>query len=376
MHLATEALGLEPLAEVRATLLEVRGQARHRLGDLPGAREDLRSALGVHASGPPRARILARLALLSSGAEDLVRAAELAELAVVEAGDDLPVRARALEVASVLDMNLDRGDRSSARASEALALYERLSDTNGMARILDARAMAQFLAGDVGGGGSALRRAADLFEDSGDLVRVVTPRSTAGHALVFAGLPEQGLRHATAALEVARALGHPEGQSYALWHRTEALAALGRGDEATAEAAEALAIATRLGHRGWTATAWRAVGMAAQQCGDQDEALRAFRRSLEVSEHLGLFACWAAARAAMVLVSRGSAAEAVPLVERALSEGPPLGHYEARWAQVEVAVALADPEAPVLVREALARLAAGGVVQGCDRLRALARLLA
>ena len=371
-HLAEAGLELALTASVRALLHEIRGQARNRLGDIPGGREDLRAALAVHTSGPPRARVLARLAMLASGAEDIVRAAQLAELAVVEAGDDAPIRARALEVASVLDMNIDRGDRSAQRAAQALALYERLGDANGMARIIDARAMAQFLDGDVRGGEVALRRAADLFEDSGDLVRVVTPRSTGGHALVFAGYAEQGLAHVTAALELARTLGHPEGQAYALWHRAEALAALGR-EEAAAEAADALAVATRIGHRGWTSTAWRAVGLAAQQRGDLEQALHAFRTSLELSEHLGLFACWAAARAAMVLVSQGAPREAVPLVERALSEGPPLGHYEARWAQVEVAAALGDVAAPALAREALGRLQTGGVRQGRERLTALAK---
>ena len=370
-HLADMGLELALAASVRALLHEIRGQARNRLGDIPGGREDLRAALAVHTSGPPRARILARLAMLAGGSDDIVRAAQLAELAVVEAGQDAPIRARALEVASVLDMNIDRRDRSAERAAEALALYEQLGDANGMARIIDARAMAQFLDGDVRGGEAALRRAADLFEDSGDLVRVVTPRSTGGHALMFAGYAEQGLVQVSAALELARMLGHPEGQAYALWHRAETLASLGR-EEAAAEAAEALAVATRIRHRGWTATAWRAVGLAAQQSGDLEEALRAFRRSLELSEHLGLFACWAAARAALVLVSLGAPREAVPLVQRALSEGPPLGHYEARWAQVEVAAALGDVAAPVLAREALARLQTGGVRQGRERLAALA----
>jgi tetratricopeptide (TPR) repeat protein len=190
--------------------------------------------------------------------------------------------------------------------------------------------------------------------------------------LVFAGDAEHGLVHVTAALELARTLGHPEGQAYALWHRAEALAALGRGEEAAAEAAEALAIATRIGHRGWTATAWRACGLAAQQRGELDRALQSFRSSLELSEHLGLFACWAAARAAIVLVSLGTPQEAVPLVERALDDGPPLGQYEARWAQVEVAAALGESDAPGLAREALRRMQEGGVRQGRERLTALA----
>jgi hypothetical protein len=62
----------------------------------------------------------------------------------------------------------------------------------------------------------------------------------------------------------------------------------------------------------------------------------------------------------------------VPLVERALGEGPPLGHYEARWAQAEVAAALGAGEAAGLARRALELMAAGGVRQGWERLEAAA----
>lgn len=374
MHLADLGLTLRPPAATRSMLLETRGEARQRRGDIPGARQDLQDALSCCGPGPDHARILARLALLASGADDIVRASQLAELAVVEAGDNAAIRARALEVASVLDMNLQQPARAGQRASDALALYRRLGDAGGMARILDARAMAQFLDGQVAHGATALRRAADLFEDSGDLVRVVTPRSTGGHALVFAGRPDEGLVHITAALDLARNLGHAEGQTYSLWHRSEAEAALGKTDEAAADAAEALAIATRIGHRGWTATAWRSVGLAAQAGGDFDEALQAFRTSLDVADHLGLFASWAAARVALVMVARGTAEEARPFVRRALQEGPPLGHYEARWAAAEVAAALGEPGAARIAREAIEQMDTGGVVQGRDRLRQLASL--
>jgi tetratricopeptide (TPR) repeat protein len=347
-----------------AALLEVRGQARQRLGDLNGARADLRAALTGTTDGPARSGLLARLAMLALGADDPVRGGQLAELALAEAGQAESVRARALEVASVLDMNLDHAERAAERSAEALRLYERAGDGGGMARVLDAQAMAQFLDGDVRGGGASLRRAAELFEDAGDLVRVVTPRSTGGHAAVFEGRPEEGLAQATAALELARMLGHPEGQTYSLWHRTEALAALGRCDEASESADEALEIATRIEHRGWTATAWRSQGLAAESRGDLEAALAAYQRQLELSEHLGLFACWAGARAALVLVRLGRAEAARPLVARALLEGPPLGHHEARWAQVEVAAALDDLLAPELAVAALGRMETAGVVQG------------
>ena len=65
---------------------------------------------------------------------------------------------------------------------------------------------------------------------------------------VFAGEPAAGLAEADAALRLARELDTAEGQAYALWHRSEALSALGRADEAEADAREALRLAE--GHRG------------------------------------------------------------------------------------------------------------------------------
>ncbi|HKC29378.1 MAG TPA: tetratricopeptide repeat protein, partial [Jatrophihabitans sp.] len=370
--LADAGLALAPAGELAAALREVRALARLRRGDIGGARADLRDALRLQRSGPVRARLLARLALLASGADDLVRAAELAELALVEAADDAPARARVLEVAAVLDMNLDRPQRAEQRAAEALSLYQRLGDATGTARILDGRAMATFLDGRISRGVELLRRAADMFEDAGDLVHVITPRSTAGHGLVFAGEPAAGLALTKAAHELATTLGNPEGQTYALWHTAEALASLQRSDDAHAAATEALEIASRIGHRGWTATAWRALGIAQQAVGDLDAALGSFRRSLDASAHLNLFTCWAAARCALVLVALGRLDEAAPLVSRARSEGPPLGQFEARLAEVELACARGDAEVADLARSALRLADDAGMRQHRARLAALA----
>jgi tetratricopeptide (TPR) repeat protein len=369
---AAAGLGVARSARTRSALHLARAEARARLGEIAGARDDLRAAIQGEPAGPTRARMLARLAVVASGAQDLVRAAELAETALVEAGTDAAARAGALEIAAVLDMNLDRPDRADTRSAEALRLYEQIGDARGRARVLDGRAMATFLAGQVGHGTQLLRRAADLFEDSGDLLRVVTPRSTAGHGLVFGGAPLDGLDLSGSALELARTLGHPEGQTYALWHCAEALAAAGRPDDALAAAEEALSIALRIGHRGWTATAYRAVGIARQAAGEATEALAAFERSLELSEHLNLFACWAAARAALVLVGLGRLDEAAQHVRRALAEGPPLGHFEARLAEVELAAACGDPATTRLAATALRIADAAGMQQDRGRLVALA----
>jgi len=372
---AEAGLALAPTGRTASALLEVRAEARVRTGDLTGARSDLRGALAGTAPGPRRSHLLARMAMLTSGAEDLVRAGELADLAIAEAGTDARARAEALWVASVVDMNAGRQDQAASRSGEALELFRQAGDARGIADVLDARAMATFMSGDIRAAVGAFDRVARLFEDSGDLLRAGTPRSTRGHALTFMDRSEEGLADTGQALELARSLGHAEGEAYALWHRAEALAGLGRGEEALASAGEALAIAERLGHREWTAASLRGVGIAHQALGDLAAAEAAFARSLAASEHLGLFAAWAAARMAQVRVAVGDPAAAAPLVARALAEGPAISWYEARLAGAEAAVALGDPEAPRLVAEALALAERGGHLVGARRLADLEKEL-
>ncbi|MCX6462867.1 MAG: hypothetical protein NTW05_04645, partial [Pseudonocardiales bacterium] len=240
----------QPVRALRAGLLAARAEAAATHGAPAAAVADLQEALALTPPGPERAHRLSRLAMLTFGARDPLRAAELAELAVVEAGADAAARAVALETAAILDMNLHRPDRARDRADAALALFRAAGDGGGVARILDGRAMATFLDGRIAEGTEVLGRVAQLFGDSGELLRTVTPRSTRGHGLVFLGRPADGLAETDAALRLARDLDAPEAQAYALWHRSEALSGLDRTDEAEAAAREALSIARDVGHRG------------------------------------------------------------------------------------------------------------------------------
>ncbi|HWD71848.1 MAG TPA: BTAD domain-containing putative transcriptional regulator [Actinomycetota bacterium] len=370
-QVAEAGLALGPSEEVRSSLLEVRAEARATTGDLVGAREDLRGALAGAPGGTRRSHLLTRMALLASGSEDLARASELAELAMAEAGRDPAARAEALSVAAIIDMNADRRVRAGQRSEEALELFRRAGHARGIADVLDGRAMATFLGGNIRGAAVAFDRVARLFEDSGDLLRVGTPRSTRGHALTFMARPREGLADARAALELARTLGHSEGEAYALWHCSEALSALGSPGEALEAATAALGIAERIGHREWTAASLRAVGIARQAAGDLSGAEAAFRRSLATSENLSLFAGWASARIALVLVAGGDAAGSAPHVARSLAEGPELSRYEGRLARAEVAVASGDASASQIVAEALALAEKGGHLLGARRLAEL-----
>jgi DNA-binding SARP family transcriptional activator/tetratricopeptide (TPR) repeat protein len=260
-RLAEAAMALEPTRTASPRLLAVRAEALARAGELDAAKRDLRRAL-LDAEGAVRADLLTRLALLESGSEDYEAAGDLAELALAAAAEDPRRRAEAHAVAAIVDLNLGDLERSELRAKTALELFEALGDARGSAGILDGRAMATFLAGRIREAADAFDRVARLFRDAGELLRVGTPRSTRGHALVFLARPDEGLADVEDALALSRALGHVEGECYALWHRAEALAALGRADEAVVTAAQGLEIAERIHHREWTAACLR--GLAAR----------------------------------------------------------------------------------------------------------------
>ncbi len=371
--LATAGMELRPPPETRARLAADRAEARARSGDLVGARDDLRSALAFTSGGPERARRLARMALLESGSEDYERASDLIGLALDAARDDRGATAQALAIGAIVDMNLGRIDRSRERSDAALAIFEDLGDTAGAAGIMDGRAMAIFLEGDIRGAEAAFDRVAKLFSSAGELFRVGTPRSTRGHALVFLARPDEGLADTEEAYDLARSLGHAEGMSYAAWHRAEALAGLGRGVDAIASAEEALAIAEGIGHREWTAAALRALGIAAMAAGAADDAVAAFRRALDAADGMPLFTAWAAARLAMGLLAvRGPSEEAERLVALAASTGTPLSGYEASWAQAELACARGDDRAAAVAAATAAALEQAGYLAALPRLRDLA----
>jgi tetratricopeptide (TPR) repeat protein len=372
-QLATTGLALGVRAPLQAELLEARAEGRARSGDLAGAGEDLRSALRSGIPRPDRARLLARHARLAAGAEDLAHAAELVRLALTETCGDPRATAAALYAGSIIDMNTDRPERARQRSDEALRLFEQVGDARGVADILDARAMAVFLDGRNHEAAAAFDRVARLFLDAGDLLRVVTPRSTRGHCLVFMGRPQEALGESEQAVDLARTLGWSEGISYALWHRSEALSAVGRVEEALADAGEAVDVAERLGHRSWVVAGHRALGVALQAAGRLSAAEQAFCRALELARHWPLFGSWACARIALIRVARGDLAGAAPYVARALAEGPPLAHYEARLAAAELAAARHDGDAPLLARNALVRAQEGGHLVAVPRLTELAR---
>ena len=373
LRLAEAGLRLEPVPPTRRALLAARSEARRRMGNLAGARADLESVLASMPPGPDRSLILSRMAMLTSGAQDYVRAAEVVDVAIREAGDHPKAQAEALAVAGILDVNQGAFERADDRFARALSLYEHLGDSQGLANIVDARGMASMLAGRPHEATAALDRAARLFVDSGNLLRAGIPRAMRGGMFALMGRPEAGLPEAEEALRLAQDLGQFEDESYALIARSLALAGLARHEEALADGQRALAIAERLGHREWTCHALWVLGGLKKDLGDLEGAELDLRRSLNLARNMPLHASTAAARLAMVLIARGDLQAAEPLVARALAEAFPTNRPEASLAQAELAAARGAADAVAIAREALALAEQAGYMVIVPRLRHLSQ---
>jgi DNA-binding SARP family transcriptional activator/tetratricopeptide (TPR) repeat protein len=342
VRLAGTGLSLDPGGRTRAVLLEVRGEARRRAGQLTAARADFTAALDSLDDPAARSRVLAQLAILDARTVDAVRGAELAELAIAEAGNQPAALGQALAAGAIIDLADGNLARARCRARRAAQLLDRAGDSRGSARLLYWRAMACFIQGRLREAVEQLDHLAHLAVTPGEMLRLWSPRATRGHALVFLGQAAEGLPEIEETLAWARAARYPAVVAECLWHRTEALVALGRATEAIEAAAEAADVAVRIGHAEWTAAAHRGLGIASEAAGLPGRAESACRRSLEAAQGSPLFRAWAAARLGAFLAGQGRPAEAAPHVQAALTGGTPLTGHEARWAHTELLASQGD----------------------------------
>jgi DNA-binding SARP family transcriptional activator len=373
IRLAEAGLGLDPPATAQVSLLHARAEARSRRGLLPGARADLEAVLSNSADPAGRSRILAELAILEARSASLTRGEELVELAIAEAGNRPEALGQALAAGAVIDLpagNLARARRRFRRASQ---LLERAGEVRGQARLLYWQAMIGYMAGRLREASAQLANLADLPALPAEVLRLWSPRATHGHVLAFLGDPQAGLAEIEATLAWAEAARYPAVRSECLWRRSEALAFAGFAGEAAASAEQALAIATRIGHAACTAAALRGLGIAWETAGKPDRAEEAFRHSVRAAEANPFFAAWASARLGACLARQGRPLEAAPHVQAALSAGPPLTRYEARWAHAELLAARGEDEAcRAAATQALHAAESGGYLILLPRLRELA----
>lgn len=345
MRLAGAGLSLDPDGRTRAALLEVRGEARRRAGQLAAARADFTAALNSLDDPAARSRVLAQLAILDARTADAARGSELAALAIAEAGDQPAALGQALAAGAIIDLTEGNLARARQRVGRAARLLEAAGDSRGGARLLYWRAMECFTGGRLHEAAAQFDRLAHLAVTPGEVLRLWSPCATRGHVLVFLGEAAGGLTEIEEALAWARDARHPAIEAECLWHRAEALAAAGQAGEAIEAAEESGGIAARIGHAEWTAAAYRGLGIACEAANLSGRAEAAYRHSLEAAEGIGLFRAWAAARLGALLARQGRPEEAAPHVRAALEGGTPLTRHEARWAYAELLASQARDKA-------------------------------
>ncbi|MGE5137428.1 MAG: BTAD domain-containing putative transcriptional regulator [Gemmatimonadota bacterium] len=342
MRLATTGLSLGPGGRTRAALLEVRGEARRRAGQLTAARADFTAALEGPGDPAFRSRVLAQLAILDARTADAARGSELAELAIAEASGQPAALGQALAAAAIIDLTGGNLARARYQVRRAARLLDQAGDSRGSARLLYWRAMASFIEGRLRDAASQLDPLAHLAVTPSEVLRLWNPRATRGHALTFLGQAAVGMAEIEETLAWARAARHPAVEAECQWHRAEALSALGQASEAIDAAEQAAALAARIGHAEWAAAAHRGLGIACETAGLPGRAESAYRRSLQAAEGIPLFRAWAAARLGAFLARQGRPGEAAPYVRAALEGGTPLTQHEARWSHAELLASQGD----------------------------------
>ena len=160
------------------TVFRGRGAAFDSLGDFDAARADYETALAaarsLHAPGEEIEALLA-LGLLGAGHD------------YAKTGDDLRAvmdLARQTGAAAALARSLNRLGNWHGNAmrtfeairdhQEALAIFEKLGDTRGVAQTLDVLGMAHLIGGDQIAGAAAYRRAIPLLRAVGDRQTLVS----------------------------------------------------------------------------------------------------------------------------------------------------------------------------------------------------------
>ena len=291
---AAERAGLG--SEERRALLEARADVHAVLGHFEPACADLEAALALaEHDAVARGRILTALGALWGGHRDYIRGLDLTRqaLALLEPAGDRRSLADARAQLGVMLLNLVRMSESRRELEAALALFETLGDVPGQGRTLGTLGMNRWLAGDVEGALAFLDPALVKLRAVGDR-RAEIPAliSLSGATALTQGL-DAARPHLAGALEAARALEARSDEAFVRSVVADLGLTFGLYAEAYREASAALVIARELGHREWTAYALSGLGRAHAECGDPARALSVHGEELEIARRLGA-AIWIA----------------------------------------------------------------------------------
>ncbi len=360
----TRALGaLKHLASTpSATLLQARGQAYETIGEFEQARSDYEHALSIAQQtqdGIMEWQCLLDIGFLWAG-RDYAQAGHWFRRSLdrAQALADPKLHARSLNRIGNWLVNTGRVADGLQTHQEALAMFEALQDSQGMAETIDLLGMANGFYGDIVNAVEQYERAIALFRSLSDhqgLISSLTTRAAyacpgwAETTYSVCEQPEHCSRDITEALNLARQVESLTAQAYVGWNGGGSLASFGELGRGFTLAQEALRIATEIQHAQWLAATYFTLGRVYYLLLEANLAVQALETGLRLASDTGS-AWWignitAYLARAYLLQGALPRAEAVLKAVMARSQ-PPANAPERRisWAWGELALASDEPE--------------------------------
>jgi tetratricopeptide (TPR) repeat protein len=251
-----------------SALYRTRGRLREIMGDFNGSRADHEQSLAEALALADDTSIWQAYLDLGSlwASRDYARTQAYYEQALRAARSmhQPAVLAHTLNRLGNLELNTSLPLVSEARHQEALEIFRRLGDEQGLSETLDYLSMTSYMGGKVSRGSEYGREAARLFLKRGDEIRLVSSLGGAGlrgpnlQTMILAsdGEPyDVALQDAFQAARLADNIGWRSGAAFARFVMATAYGLAGEFGRALALAREAMAIAETIGHEQWALAA-------------------------------------------------------------------------------------------------------------------------
>ncbi len=370
---ALKRLGSTPPAAV----VRARGQAYETIGAFEQARSDYERALSIAQQtqdGSMQWQSLLDLGFLWAG-RDYAQAGDWFRKSLdrAQALADPKLRAHSLNRVGNWLVNTGRAEDGLHAHQEALAMFEALHDTQGMAETIDLLGMANGIYGDMVNAVEQYERAIALFRSLSDHQGLISSLTTrAAYACPgwvettysVCEQPEYCSRDIMEALNLARQVESLIAQAYVGWNGGGSLASFGELGRGFTLVQEALRIATEIQHSQWLAATYFTLGRVYHLLLEANLAVQALETGLRLASDTG--SAWWIGNITAYLARAYLLQGALPRAEAALKavmprEQPPANAPERRmsWAWGELALASDEPEIALGIADRLLASAPG-----------------
>jgi DNA-binding CsgD family transcriptional regulator/tetratricopeptide (TPR) repeat protein len=255
-----------------SALYRARGQAYETLGEFDQAQHDYTHALD--AARKMNNRVVEWQSTIDLGflwaGRDYAQAETWFRQALIlsQALDDPLLHAHSLNRIGNWHLNVEQPHEALRYHREALAIFQQLQNSRGIAETLDLLGMTSYLGGDLIGGTTYYQQAIPLFDELGNReglissLATLTMRASTYHTntLIAAASLAEVLPDAERAVMLARDIGQRSAESYTLLQLGLCLGSQGEYIRALAACQQSLHIAQEIEHRQWQTAAHAMLG--------------------------------------------------------------------------------------------------------------------